>query len=350
MNIKNLKILELASVLAGPQVGSFFSELGASVIKIENETTGGDVTRNWKLNSENEENSISAYYASANYNKKSVFLNFNKNSDKETLNNHIRNSDVIISNFKYGDAEKFALSFTDCKRLNPRIIYGEITGFGKNDKRSAFDVILQAETGYISMTGNNENNLAKLPVAFIDLFAAHQLKEGLLLALLENRKPVCVSVSLYDSAIAALANQASNFLMEGFVPKPIGTQHPNIAPYGDIYLTMDKKKIILAAGTEKQFISLLKILDKKEIPSTLLTNKLRVKNRVKLNSFLALEIGKITVDKFISDCYLENVPVGKIKSLNEVFEKPKATKLILNETVEGIETKRVKTVVFTFSS
>ena len=258
MNIKNLKILELASVLAGPQVGSFFSELGASVIKIENETTGGDVTRNWKLNSENEKNSISAYYASANYNKKSVFLNFNKNSDKETLNNHIRNSDVIISNFKYGDAEKFALSFTDCKRLNPSIIYGEITGFGKNDKRSAFDVILQAETGYISMTGNNENNLAKLPVAFIDLFAAHQLKEGLLLALLENRKPVCVSVSLYDSAIAALANQASNFLMEGFVPKPIGTQHPNIAPYGDIYLTMDKKKIILAAGTEKQFISLLK--------------------------------------------------------------------------------------------
>ena len=200
------------------------------------------------------------------------------------------------------------------------------------------------------MTGNDENNLAKLPIAFIDLFAAHQLKEGLLLALLENRKPVCVSVSLYDSAIAALANQASNFLMEGFVPKPIGTQHPNIAPYGDIYLTMDKKKIILAAGTEKQFVSLLKILNKKEIPSTFLTNKLRVKNRVRLNSFLALEIGKITANKFISDCYLENVPVGKIKSLNEVFEQPTATKLILNETVEGVETKRVKTVVFTLSS
>ena len=183
MNIKELKVLELASVLAGPQVGSFFSELGASVTKIENKTTGGDVTRNRKLDSEKAESSISAYYASANYNKKSIFLDFKNQEDIEKLNKLISESDILITNFKSGDAEKFRLSYSDCKKINPQIIYSEITGFGKNVNRTAFDVILQAETGYISMTGENESNLSKLPVAFIDLFAAHQLKEAIFILL-----------------------------------------------------------------------------------------------------------------------------------------------------------------------
>tara|TARA_B100000508_G_scaffold141087_1_gene146210 strand:- start:15489 stop:16589 length:1101 start_codon:yes stop_codon:yes gene_type:complete len=349
LKISELKILEIASVLAGPQVGSFFSELGATVTKVENKTTGGDVTRNWRLSSEKAEHSISAYYASANYNKRVQFLDFKDAEDYETLVGLIQESDILISNFKAGDAQKFKLAYEDCKKINPNIIYGEITGFGKDVKRTAFDVILQAETGYISMTGTAESTLSKLPVAFIDLFAAHQLKEGILVALLEGWKPVCVSVSLYDSAIASLANQASNYLMENHIPKPIGTQHPNIAPYGDIFITQDNKKVILAVGSEKQFASLMELLDGVPISKSFASNQLRVENRSELNQFLTSKIENWESSALFDACIEQNIPIGRVHNLKEVFEKPESDSLILEEVQEGKNTKKVKTAVFTFS-
>ena len=348
MKVSDLKVLELASVLAGPQVGSFFAELGAHVIKVENKTTGGDVTRNWRLPNEAKEKSISAYYASANTGKESILLDFKDKTEIQQVHDLVRKSDLVLVNFKPGDASRFGLEYEDLKRLNPKLIYGEITGFGPQNNRTAFDVILQAETGYISMTGN-ENQLAKLPVAFIDLFAAHQLKAGILLALLEGRKPAKVSVSLFDAAIASLANQASNYLMEKHIAKPIGTRHPNIAPYGDLFTTQDEKSIVLAIGSEKQFSTLMELL-KTTLPEAYDSNQKRVVERKNLIAFLSPLIAQWTQQEFLEACHEHKIPAGGVYNLEEVFQQNMAKSLVIKEQQEGVNTQKVKTAVFTISS
>jgi crotonobetainyl-CoA:carnitine CoA-transferase CaiB-like acyl-CoA transferase len=234
---KNLKVVELASVLAGPLTGTFFAELGAKVVKIENKLTQGDVTRTWKLPTESKENSVSAYYSAANYSKESLFLNVKDSSDYELLIEHIKDADIVISNYKPSTARKLKLDYKDLKPYNPSLIYAELTGFGGDDSRPAFDVVLQAETGFMYMNGEPHRNPVKMPVALIDVLAAHHMKEAILCALINKLKTgegQHISMSLYECALASLANQATNWLMEGHIPQPMGTQHPNIAPYGDM--------------------------------------------------------------------------------------------------------------------
>lgn len=348
MKLENLKILELASVLAGPTVGTFFAELGASVTKIENPLNGGDITRKWKLPNEDEEAHISAYYASANTGKTVQYLNFKDAKDRKKLNEKIKESDIIVVNFKPGDAKKFKLTFEDCKSANPTIIYAEVTGFGADSNRTAYDIILQAETGFLSMNGTQES-MAKLPVAFIDLFAAHQLKEGILVALLNEQKPAKVSVSLFDAAISSLANQATNQLMNDHTPKRIGILHPNIAPYGEVVTCNDGVQYTLAIGTNKQFVNLMNLL---QIPNSdeFETNALRVTHRKKLFKLIQHQVATLNSKEFESACLSEHVPVGKIRNLKEVFELPSAQQLVINEDAEGQETQKVKTTIFTISS
>lgn len=342
--LSDLKILELCSVLAGPMVGTFFTELGATVVKVE-KRDGGDITRAWKTPLEPEEAQTSAYYASANWDKRVIHLDLTNHNDHVELKKLIKESDVILVNFKLGGAEKFKLTYEHVLELNPKIIYGEITGFPVEKSRAAFDVVLQAETGYISMTGSNTDDLAKLPVAFIDLFAAHQLKEGVLVALYDDIRPSRVSVSLYEAAIASLANQASNFLMTKQVPKPIGTKHPNIAPYGDCFDTSDNNKIVLAVGNDRQFKSLLSVLSM-ESTEEFKTNRMRVANRTKLNALLKERILTFDSKQLMNKLNEKSVPAGLVLNLQEVFEKPQAQNLVISDEVG----KRVKTTVFKIST
>ena len=208
---EGLTVIELASVLAGPATGMFFSELGARVIKIENALTGGDITRQWKLPSESLTSPVSAYYSSVNFNKEIQFMDLNSGAEKMKLYTLIQSADIVISNYKAGDAEKLGMDYPSLKKVNPQIIYAHLGGFPKGIKRVAFDVVLQAETGFMSMNGTSESGPIKMPVALIDVLAAHQLKEVLLLALLNREKTgsgAYVSTTLYESAIASLANQA----------------------------------------------------------------------------------------------------------------------------------------------
>jgi crotonobetainyl-CoA:carnitine CoA-transferase CaiB-like acyl-CoA transferase len=352
--LKDLVVIELASVLAGPDVGMFFAELGARVIKIENKTTNGDVTRTWKLPSENKNAKVSAYFASVNWNKESIFLDLKNKPDINKIYELVKEADIVIANYKKGDDIKLKVDYKTLKKINPIIIYGSINGFSSLDKRVAFDVVLQAESGFMSMNGTPESGPIKLPVAMIDVIAAHQLKEGLLLALLKREKEnksYLVEVSLYDAAISALKNQACNWLMNNEIPQALGSLHPNIAPYGEIFTTKDNKQIVLAIGSDTQFNHLLETIEAKELLNNklYLNNPLRVKNRSQLFSDLAPYFKKFNQPKLMKLLINNNVPAGAIKNLKEVFKEKSTQNLINEEIVEGILTKRVKTAVFKIS-
>jgi len=341
-----LKVVELASVLAGPSVGMFFAELGATVLKVENAQSNGDVSRSWKLASEDSNHPFSAYYSSVNWGKESVFWNLTDEADFEKLKTTLQTADVVLINYKAGDAEKFGLDYSAIKKIQPNIIYGEISGFSDSN-RIAYDVVLQAESGFMYMNGSQNENPLKMPVAFIDLFAAHQLKEGILLALLQQQKKkqaIKVSVSLYDAALSALANQATNWLMGKHIPQPIGSLHPNIAPYGEWFLTKDNKKIVLAVGNEGQFNRLCKLLSIEALitDQRYNQNQNRVKNREALAKIIGNEIAKWNRETLLDQMIASNIPAGAIRNMKEVFEQDSAKQQLIEEEKEGKLLKTVK--------
>ncbi len=349
---KGLKVVELASVLAGPNVGMFFAELGAEVIKVENSITNGDVTRQWKLKTESATKNYSAYYCNTNWGKKSVFLNLKDTEDKKKVNDLLKEADIVIANFKSGAAKKMAVDYASVKSINPKIVYGEISGFSSTSKRVAFDVVMQAETGFMHMNGNSNGPPVKMPVALIDLMAAHQLKEGILIALINRMKTgkgSKVSVSLFDAAVASLANQATNWLMADHIPQRMGSLHPNIAPYGEQFISRDQKHFVLAIGNDKQFEKLCAFLKLEELSfdERFSKNTSRVDNRQELSKLLQDKISQLDMQN-LSDHLTElMVPFGEIRNMPSLFELPQAQDLILEEKMEDGEiSKRVKTAVF----
>ena len=347
-----LKVVELASVLAGPAVGRFFSELGATVTKIENARTGGDVTRRWKLPGEETPPDLSAYYCSVNWRKTSLLLDLHDAADRQRVFELIAEADILIGNFRATAARKLGLHYEQLREAYPRLIYGWITGYGMEDTRPAFDVVLQAETGFLHMTGEPGRPPVKMPVALIDLLAAHQLKEGILTALWQrerNGKGNLIHVSLYDAAIASLANQATNYLMADYVPQPRGTQHPNIAPYGDLVYSVEGKPLVLAVGTEAHFVGLCTALDIADLAreARFATNAQRVIHRQELLDRLR----KITVQRTVKELTQlldeHDVPFGEINDLATVFTNPSARRLVATEELKnGAMAKSVRTTVF----
>ncbi|MBD0851810.1 CoA transferase [Maribacter arenosus] len=343
---KDLKIVELASVLAGPLTGSFFSELGAEVIKIENKRTNGDITRTWKLPSEDKNATASAYYSAANYSKKVLLLDLTNASDYQTLILHLKEADIVISNFKPDSAKKLRLDYDHLKEYNETIIYAELTGFGSMDSRPAFDVVLQAETGFMYMNGEPNGNPVKMPVALIDILASHHMKEAILCAIinkLKTGKGKHIEISLYNSALASLANQATNWLMAGHIPEAMGSQHPNIAPYGDLYLTKDNTFIVLAVGTDKQFIKLCSLL---QLPiAGFETNEQRLMQRKILNSMIGDCFKTETAKYWSAKLERSNIPYGVVKNMKEVFQDEKSKNMLVSENIEGLEAIKVKTAL-----
>ncbi|MCS6929799.1 MAG: CoA transferase [Saprospiraceae bacterium] len=348
-----LKVVEFASVLAGPAVGMFFAELGAKVIKIENKTTKGDITRGWKLPNEDPASAISAYFCSVNWGKQHIFLDLREPTDKALALQYTDTADIVITNFKPSSARRLGLDADTLRARNSKLIYAHISGWANSeDERPAFDVVLQAETGFLSMTGEPSRSPVKMPVALIDLLAAHQLKEAILAALWRRERTGrgCeVSVSLWESAIASLANQATNWLMVKHLPQRMGMQHPNIAPYGDLYTCADGQQLLLAVGTEQQFENLCRCLSVPQLLKNPIfqTNAARVKHRHVLNELLQAIFSQRNLCDWLDVLHAHNVPCAQIRNLAAVFESPEAKALLLEETLpDGTLTQRVSTAVF----
>lgn len=342
---KDLRIVELAGVLAGPSVGYFFAELGAKVIKIENPKTHGDVTRNWKLKSEDPKSETSSYFWSVNGLKEFVSLDISQPKHLEKLYEHIKTADVVICNYKKGDDAKLKVDYPTLSKLKKDIIYASINGFGVDSPRTAYDLILQAESGFMFMNGEPNSVPTKMPVALIDLIAGHQLKEAILIALirkLKEKKGSHIGVSLFDSAVASLANQATNWLIGGHLPVASGSLHPNIAPYGELFITKDKQYITFAIGSTKQFEALCAVINNNTLAKDpkFNTNQNRIKNRQELYSILNNYISKFQFKEIFKACEEHEVPVGKIRNMKEVFELPEA-KAMLKEIKDGKTNRKI---------
>ncbi|MEO0006606.1 MAG: hypothetical protein RJA20_802 [Bacteroidota bacterium] len=352
-----LKVVEFASVLAGPAAGMFFSELGATVIKIENSSTGGDVTRSWKNPLEAPDAPVSAYWSSINWGKQHIFLDLNREDDRGAALMYVSEADVVISNIKPSSARRMGIDADSLCSANPGLIFAQLNSWADpEDESPAFDAVLQAEAGFMYMNGEEERAPVKMPVALIDILAAHQLKEGILVALLKRERTgegSVVTTSLVESAIASLANQASNYLMTGYIPQRMGTRHPNIAPYGDVYTTSDGKSVLLAVGAERQFRNLCNCLGLDHLPQNEMfaSNAARVNNRESLDGYIRKAISLYELDELMLLFKKCGVPAARIRDMKQVFELPAAERLVLEETTaEGVPTRRVKTVVFSIKS
>lgn len=341
---KHLQVLELSTVLAGPLVGRFFAEGGASVLKVE--PPSGDVTRHWK--SKESKDRLSSYFASANAQKQYLNIDLKSAEGLKQLDKLLLGSDVFISNLLPDSAARLGLDPESLRRKYPKLVAGIIQGYGNSSNRPAYDIVLQAEAGYLSMTGT-QHSPARLPVAFIDIMAAHQLKQGILMGLLQKNKigeGCVVTISLLDAAIGALANQAGSYLMDGMIPEPIGTLHPNIAPYGECFVCADNQWMVLAVGSDTQFEALCKLFGLQELAkdSRFFDNSNRLINRDILYRYLSKVFKSQSADYWNVQMQNAGIPAGILKNLQEVFETPEAKAIVHEEMINGQSARSVKTM------
>ena len=230
-----LKVVELASVLAGPLAGSFLAEGGATVLKVEHPELG-DVTRTWRSEGEPTDDPNSAYFAAANTFKKVIKMDLASEDGRRWLEKELSTCDVLLQNFKESDLNKFNLNPEELAKKFPNIIHIRLVGFAESPERLAYDVVMQAETGFMHMNGTPENGGVKIPVAMIDILASHQMRSAVTTGLYARERGATgwyAQVSLELSGIAALVNQATNYLMNDSVPQPRGSIHPTSHPMGN---------------------------------------------------------------------------------------------------------------------
>ncbi len=332
---EDLFVLELASVLAGPSVGQFFAELGATVVKVENPRTGGDVTRHWRTTTEAATaDDRSAYFCACNHGKQSVALDLSTETGQTILMRLVHDADIVLASYRPGAAEPIGADPATLRSLNASLIYGHVTGYGPDDERPGYDAVIQAEAGFTYMNGPADGPPTKLPVALMDVLAAHQLKEGLLLALFRRERTgqgAYVPVSLLQAGVSGLVNQATNWLVEEHVPERMGSAHPNIAPYGTAYETADGPSVVLAVGTDRQFEALCTVLGLSDLAASpnFASNEARVENRDALERVLQVRIRQFETDSLLEDLRAENIPCGIVRDMPAVFEQEAAEAQVL---------------------
>ncbi len=331
--LKGLRVLELANVLAGPATGMFCAELGAEVLKLEH-PQGGDPTRGWTVPEEQPWGGVSAYFAATNWGKKSLTVDLTKNEGQTIAQGLAAKADVVIAAFKPGDDARLGVDATRLRAANPKLIYAQVSAYGIEDPRPGLDAVIQAEAGFMHLNGDPEGPPTKMPVALMDLLAAHQLKEALLLALLKRERfgeGSHIQIALFDAALASLANQATNHLVAGRNPGRMGSGHPNVVPYGTLYAAQDGKHFVLAIGTDRQFTALARALGLEGLAKDprFATNGARVQHRDALDEILHRAFGaenSATLERALAAA---KVPFGPVNDLTEAFAHPRAQRTAL---------------------
>ncbi|MFM7726605.1 MAG: CaiB/BaiF CoA transferase family protein, partial [Flavobacteriales bacterium] len=294
-------------------------------------------------------------FSSVNFGKEYRWMDLSLAENREDVEALIQWSDIVIVNFKEGDDLKFQLTAQDIHTLQPQAIYASLKGFKSDAHRIAYDVVLQAESGFMFMNGNESSGPLKMPVALIDVIAAHQLKEGILCALIQREKTgkgSVVRTTLEESALSALVNQASNYLMEGHIAQAQGSLHPNIAPYGETFICSDGKHLVLAVGSDSQFRQLCETVNLPELSKDerFSTNHQRVIHREQLASLLAPFFQSKSRTEWVEEITSRSIPAGAIRSMDEVLSTNVGQRMIREEMIDGRPTRRLSGISFTMES
>jgi crotonobetainyl-CoA:carnitine CoA-transferase CaiB-like acyl-CoA transferase len=328
--LEGVKVLDLSRVLAGPWCTQILGDFGADVVKIE--SFQGDDTRNWGppylRGPEEEGRGESAYYLSCNRNKRSVAVNLADPEGAALIRRLAAKADVVVENFKVGGLARYGLDYKSLSAINPRLVYTSITGFGQDGPyadRAGYDFVAQAMGGLMSITGEADGPPMKVGVAMADLSTGMYAAVSTLLALRHAERTgqgQRVDISLLDTQISMLANQALSFLVGGESPGRLGNAHPTVVPYRTFQAA--DHPIVVAVGNDAQFRVLCDVIGAPELArdERYATNGARVINRGTLEPTLQGVIAKLNGHELLEALHARGVPAGPVNTIGEAFEDP----------------------------
>jgi crotonobetainyl-CoA:carnitine CoA-transferase CaiB-like acyl-CoA transferase len=333
--LDGIKVLDLSRVLAGPWCAMVLGDLGADVIKIE--SPEGDDVRFFGPPFEKGE---SAYYMIAGRNKRSVVADLKTDEGLALVRKLALEADVLVENFRKGTLEKFGLSPDELRKENPGLIVCSVSGYGRTgqmSERAGYDFVIQAESGLMSIIGDEDQPPMKVGAAITDIMAGQYATQGVLAALFHRERTgegQDIDISLLDGAVTLLANQASSYLMNGERPKRLGNDHPTVCPYRP-FDTADEP-IALAIGANRQFRKLSQALGHPELADDprFSTNPGRVENRVELFKVMEAAFRTRTRDEWLAILHAEGLPAGAIRTVDQVMEAPELAERGVVQTVE----------------
>ena len=318
--LKNVKVLDLSRVLAGPLCTMMLGDMGAEVLKVERPIEG-DETRGWgpPFNERGE----SAYYLSVNRNKLGIVLDLNVPTDQTLLSSLASDADVVVENFRPGVLLRRGLDAASLRARFPRLIWCTIAGFASTPSRPGYDFVVQAESGWMSVTGSPDGEAMKHGVALADVLAGKDAAIAILGALVQRERTgvgAAVTITLAGSAEAALVNVAQNAMVSGAAPRRWGNAHANLVPY-QLFETLDRS-IVIAAGTDAQWLACANALGLTELAGdeALRTNAGRVAHRDRIVSAMTVVLALRTAAHWRDRLDAVQVPNGVVRSVPEVLD------------------------------
>jgi crotonobetainyl-CoA:carnitine CoA-transferase CaiB-like acyl-CoA transferase len=335
--LSHIRVLDLSRVLAAPWTGQNLADLGAEVIKIERPQKGDDSRAfgpPWLKDASGAETSESAYFACANRGKKSITVNLSALEGQRIVRELAAQSDVLLENYKFGDLARYGLGYDDLKKINPRLIYCSVTGFGQTGPyrdRPGYDFMIQGMGGLMSVTGERDGlpgggpQKAGIPIA--DIMTGMYATVAVCAALAHRAETGVgqhLDLALLDAQVAVLANQGANYLATGVSPPRLGNAHPNIVPY-QTFKTADGD-VILACGNDNLFRKFCEVADCRALAADarFVTNGKRVENRAELTALLNEIFVKRSTRQWVEALEAAGVPNGPINNLEQVFQEPQA--------------------------
>ena len=339
-SLKGIRILEMAQIMAGPTCGLLLADLGAEVIKIE-KTPVGDDTRNFLPPDINGE---AAAFMMMNRNKKGIALNLKDKDGIKIFKEMVKNSDVVLENFRKGTLEKLGIGYDIMSEINPKIILCEISGYGRTGPyadKGGFDLVAQGMSGLMSITGESKDKPPmKVGAPITDITAGLLASSGILAALIHREKTgegQKVDTSLFEAGIVHTYWQSAIAGATGQSPGPLGSAHPLTAPY-QAFKTKDKW-ITVGASNQNTWLMLLKAINRQDLQEKeeFSSNLNRKKNTSQLVDILNTELLKKTSDEWLKIFDNNGLPCGPINSITEMFEDPQT---IYREMIIEVENKK----------
>jgi crotonobetainyl-CoA:carnitine CoA-transferase CaiB-like acyl-CoA transferase len=329
--LSHVRVVDLSRVLAGPWAGQNMADLGAEVIKVERPKAGDDSRAfgpPWVKDGEGRDTKDSAYFTSANRGKKSITLNIAVPRGQAVVRELAARSDVLIENYKHGDLARYGLAYEDLRKVNPKLVYCSLTGFGQTGpyrERPGYDFMIQGMGGMMSVTGEPDGAPQRAGVPVADIITGMYASIAICAALAHRAETGTgqhLDLALLDSQIALLAYQNTNYFATGKPPRRIGNLHPNIVPYQP-FRTSDGD-VIIACGNDnlyRKFCAAAGCAGLAEDPR-FATNGKRVENRVELTRLLAEVFRKRSTREWVELLEAAGVPNGPINDIAQVFEEP----------------------------